>query len=144
MPTQVKFNNATLRQYNGNGVDYDTDTIKIALLTSSFTPAADTQVFFSEVNTNEVSGTNYTAGGAAIANMSVSKSTTTVTITGDNVSWSQSGTGFSNARYAVVYKDTGTPATSPLISYADFGANVGNTTGDLEVRIAGTGLIRVS
>jgi hypothetical protein len=30
---------------------------------------------------------------------------------------------FTNGRYAIIYKDTGSAATSPLMGYIDFGAN---------------------
>lgn len=51
-------------------VDLDTDTLKIMLLTSSYTPdpAHDYQADL----TNEVTGDGYTAGGATLAGVSVS------------------------------------------------------------------------
>lgn len=47
-------------------VDYLTDTIKVMLTTSTYTPNADTHDYKDDV-TNEVTGTGYTAGGATLA-----------------------------------------------------------------------------
>lgn len=47
-------------------IDLDTDTLKVALTTSSYTPAPDTHDFFNDI-TNELStGSGYTAGGATL------------------------------------------------------------------------------
>lgn len=117
-------------------VDWDdnaTTTVKMALLTSAYTPAVDTHDFWDDVSANEVSGTNYTAGGNAVGNKTASApSSGVVTVDADDpATWAESGTGFSNARYAILYKDTGTPATSVLVAYYDLGSDQGNTTGDL-------------
>lgn len=132
MASVSKYNTAALNQYNGSAVNYTADTIKVALVTSSYTPSA-TDTFFSTPAANEVSGTNYTAGGATIGSISATQSSGTVTVSGNNVSWSQSGTGFSTARYAIIYKSTGTNSTSPLIGWIDLGGNVGNVSGTLTV-----------
>lgn len=59
------YRKADLAAYNKE-IDWDTDTIKISLHTSSYTPNLDTHDYFSDV-TNEVSGTGYTSGGATLA-----------------------------------------------------------------------------
>jgi len=56
---------------SGNApIDWLTDTIKVMLCTSAYTPNADTHVFKSDV-TNEISGTGYTATGVALASPTV-------------------------------------------------------------------------
>lgn len=57
--------NAFLKVFNKE-IDWDSDTIKLMLLTSSHTPNLDTHAYKSDL-TNEVSGTGYTAGGATLA-----------------------------------------------------------------------------
>lgn len=47
-------------------IDFDSDTLKVMLTTSSYTPNLDTDIYKSSV-TNEVTGTGYTAGGATLA-----------------------------------------------------------------------------
>src|SRR5690242_11712827 len=97
----------------GTLFDWDTDTIKVAILTSAYTPNQDTDDFWNDVSANEASATGYTAGGAALANKSVTYDTATnqVRLDADDVTWTSAVTG----RYLVVYKDTGTASTSPLL-----------------------------
>ena len=106
--------------FKGN-VDYDTDTIKVVLLTSAYTPAK-THKKRSDL-TNEVTGTGYTAGGA----------TATITVTQDDAnsrvdmslgsaSWPSSTI---TARYAAYYKSRGGAATADeLIAINDFGSDI--------------------
>jgi len=122
-------------------INLKTDTIKIALVTSSYTPNIDSHDFFDDV-TNEVVGTGYTAGG----------NTLTVTTSQDNTdnegvfdaadtSWSTSTI---TARGAVIYKSTGTASTSPLICYIDFGLNVVSLAGTFAITFAAEGIINLN
>ncbi len=113
---------------NGDAVvDFNTDTTKIALTTASYVPSATTHNFFDDI-TNEVTGTNYTAGGATITTPAITETGGEVSFTGDNITFAYSPAGFTNARYAVLYKDSGTPATSPLIGYYDLATDQSNAT----------------
>lgn len=82
----------------------------------------DAHDFFDDI-TNEVSGTGYTAGGATLANPSVTQGNTNNRsyFDADDVSWASAT--ITNARYAIIYKSTGTAGTSALIGYVDLGAN---------------------
>lgn len=101
--------------------DFTTHTIKIMLTTNSYTPDRDTHEFKSSV-TNEVTGTNYTAGGATLSGLSWTYDSTNdwCVLTCNPPVWS---TATFTARRAVIYRDTGSAATSPLLSYVDFGAD---------------------
>lgn len=44
-----------------------TTTVKCGLLTASYTPSLNVDAFWSDINTNETTGTGYSAGGIAIA-----------------------------------------------------------------------------
>ena len=123
-------------------IDLDTDTIKVALVTSSYTPNQDTHDFFNDV-TNEVSGTGYTAGGATIANDSVSVDNTDNegVYDGDDVTWSSSTI---TARGAVIYKSTGTASTSPLIAYLDFGSDQSSSSGDFTIQWNSEGILNLN
>jgi hypothetical protein len=106
---------------NGKNIDLDTDTIKVALCTSTYAPSIDNHDYFDDV-TNEVSATGYTAGGATLT-LTVTKNTTNdmaVVTASASTTWAASSI---TARYAVIYKNTGDPATSPLICYVDFDGN---------------------
>ena len=103
-------------------LDVDSDTWKTALQTSTFTPNQDTHDFYNDV-TNEVSSTNYTAGGVAISPL-------TSTYTGATNVWNVDGSDAAwttvtfTMRNAVVYDTTpGTSATDPLLMYVDAGAD---------------------
>lgn len=141
-----KYTKFTLKQYNGSGVDFDTDTIKAALVTSSYTPTQDTDEFFSSVNTYEVSGSGYTAGGSAIANKSVAAAAGVVKFDGDDVVFSENAAGFTNGARVVLYKDTGTASTSPVIAYSDsISPALNNTSGDVTLRWHATdGILKIS
>jgi hypothetical protein len=108
-------------------VDWATDTIKVALTTSSYTPNQDTDVFFSDV-TNEITGTGYTAGGATLGSKSTSydNATNETRLLAGASSWT---TATFTYRYAIVYKSTGVSSTSPLIAYFDTGGNQTVTLG---------------
>lgn len=101
-------------------IDLDSDALKLALTTSSYTPNKDTHDFFNDI-TNEVSGTGYTAGGATLGSVTwtYNSGTDTWTLDAADVSWATST--ITNARYGILYDSTpGTSATNPLIGYIDF------------------------
>lgn len=137
----VIYNNFKKLIMNG-GIDLDTDTIKVALVTSSYTPDQDVHDFFDDV-TNEVSGTGYTAGGATLGS---------VTVTADNTdnegvfdaadtSWT---TATITARAAVIYKSTGTASTSALIAYVDFGSDKVSTAGTFTISWNSEGILNLN
>jgi len=112
-------------------INLASDTIKLALVTSSYTPNIDTHDFWDDVSANESSGTGYTAGGQTLANPVVSTDTTNdkAKFDADDVTWTISSA--LTARYGVLYKSTGTPGTSPLIGYIDFGSTYAISSGTL-------------
>jgi hypothetical protein len=112
-------------------IDFDTDTFKAMLVTSSYTPNKDTHDFRDDV-TNEVSGTGYTAGGVASA-VTVTKDTANdkVTIQLGAVSWASSTI---TARGCVYYKSRGGASSADeLVCYADFGSDVSSSGGTFSV-----------
>lgn len=124
------------------GINWSTDTIKVALATSTYTPDQDAHDFFNDV-TNEVVGTGYTAGGATLASKTVNYTAGTNTQAFDaaDVAWTTSTI---TARYAIIYKSTGTGSTSPLIGYVDFGADVVSTAGTFAIQWDAAGLFSVT
>lgn len=119
--------------------DLDSDTVKVMLCTSSYTPNQDTHRYKSSV-TNEVSGSGYTAGGATLTSVSATYSASTNTFTFDaaDVSWASSTI---TARYAVFYDDTPAASTAkPLIAYWDFGADVSSSGGPFALTFDAAGI----
>lgn len=144
MATQVKAYSWRKNQENGVAViDWSVagDTIKVMLATSTYTPST-AHDYISDI-TNEVTGTNYTAGGAEITTKSVTESAGKTTVNGDDPSWAQSASGFSNARYAIIYKDTGTASTSPIVTTTTFASDLGNVSGLFTLEFAVTGIFTV-
>lgn len=125
-----------------NTVDFDADTIKVALVTSTYVPDFDAHDFFNDV-TNEVVGTGYTAGGQALANKTVTQDNTgdKGVFDADDVTWANSTL---TARGAILYKDTGVAGTSPLIGYIDFGADKVSTGGPFTISWNAGGIMSVA
>lgn len=134
--------NSFKKKIMDGSIDLDTDTIKVALVTSSYTPDQDAHDFFNDV-TNEVSATGYTAGGATLANKAVTQDNTDNegVFDADDVTWSSSSI---VARGAVIYKDTGSAATSPLIAYIDFGSDQTSSSGDFTISWNSEGIINLT
>jgi len=107
-------------------IDFDTDTFKVMLVSSAYSPNKDTDLKRSAV-TNEVSGTGYTAGGVTSA-CTVTKDTANdrVTLSFAAVNWASSSI---TARAAVIYKSRGGLASADeLVCYVDFGADVSSSS----------------
>lgn len=134
--------NAFKRRIMDGSIDLDTDTIKVALVTSAYTPDQDAHDFFDDV-TNEVSGTGYSAGGATLANKAVTADNTDNegVFDADDASWSTSTI---TARAAVVYKSTGTASTSNLICYIDFGSDKISTAGTFTIAWNSEGIVNLA
>lgn len=140
--TSKYYGKAFLSAFNKQ-IDWDSDTIKVMLCTSSYTPDQDTHQYKSDI-TNEISGTGYTAAGATLTSTTSTYTggTNVIALDAADVSWTGSTL---TARYAVVYDATpGTDATRPLISYVDFGVDVSTTAGTLTVTWDSAGVCTVT
>lgn len=116
-----------------------TDTLKVALCTSSYTPNQDTDEVFTDV-THEVTGTGYTAGGKTLTGVTITYTagTNTVAIHCDDITWA---TATITARIAVFYKSTGTGSTSQLIGWQDAGADQSSSGGNFVFAVASGGFV---
>lgn len=125
------YGNGLLKLVTG-AVDLDTDTFKILLTTSAYTPNQDTHDFRDDV-TNEVSGTGYSAGGATLSGVSVTYDSGTNEV---RVSWTDPAwtTSTITARTAVIYKSRGGAASADeLIAYCTEASDVTSTAGTFTV-----------
>jgi hypothetical protein len=108
-----------------SAVNWSSDTIKVRLVSSAYTPDQDAHQFLSSVPTGV--GTDQTLGSKTNA---YDSSTNTIAFdAADAVFTALTGT----FRYAVIYKDTGTGSTSPLVCYVDFGLDTTASAQDLTV-----------
>lgn len=143
MASSAKLYGLALQSAFNKEIDWDTDTIKVMLCTSSYTPDQDTHRYKSSV-TNEVTGTGYTSGGATLTSATATYNTGTNVLMLDaaDTAWTSSTI---TARYAVIYDATpGTDATRPLIAFVDFGADVSTTAGTFTLTYDGAGLVTVT
>ena len=105
--------------------DMDTDTIKIALYTSSATLDATTTAY---TTSNEVSGTGYTAGGVTLTGATIGTSGTTAYVDYDDPEWT---TASFTARGALIYNDT--TAGDNSIAVLDFGGDFTVSSGTFRI-----------
>tara|TARA_R110001599_G_scaffold23686_1_gene86481 strand:- start:147 stop:578 length:432 start_codon:yes stop_codon:yes gene_type:complete len=115
-------------------------TFKIALYTSSASLGATTTAY---ANTNEVSGTNYTAGGNTLSiSANPAASGTTAFLDFADTTWSNATI---TARGALIYKSGG---SNPAVAVLDFGADKTSTAGDFTVQFpaadASNAIVRIA
>jgi hypothetical protein len=125
-------------------VDWDSDTIKVALLTSSYTPNQDTHDYLDDVSSYEVTGTGYSTGGQTLGSKTLTydSANNVIILDAADVTWSSSTI---TARYAVVYDDSGaTSASKALIGYVDFSSDQSSTNGNFTITWDSTGIVRVT
>lgn len=126
-----------------SGVDLVALTTKCMIVAAGYTPDQNLHDFRDDLGANEVSGTNYTAGGNTCANPIVTMSAAGfVTMDYDDPAvWLQSGAGFTTARRLIFYIARGGAASvDELVAYSnDFGSDKGNVTGDFTVVINASG-----
>ncbi|MBI4092282.1 MAG: hypothetical protein HY427_03715 [Candidatus Levybacteria bacterium] len=116
-------------------IDLEADTIKVALYNSSHAFTATDNVY---TTTNEITGTGYTAGGAALAGKAVTQAATTKWDAND-ISWT---TATFTVAHGVIYDDT--HATNDLIASIDFGGNQTVTTGTFTIQWHADGIITLA
>jgi len=116
------------------------NSFKIALYTSSATLAATTTAYSA---TNEVSGTGYTAAGAALTNVTPTTSSTTAYTDFSDVTWSTSTI---TANGAVIYNDSA--SGDPAVCVLAFGGDKSSTSGDFTIQFptadASNAIIRIA
>ena len=101
------------------------DAFKIALFLSAATLGASTTAYSA---TNEASGTGYTAGGAALTNVTPTLSGTTALTDFADVTWSTSTI---TARGCLIYNSTD---SNKAVSTHDFGADKSSSGGDFTIQ----------
>lgn len=123
--------------------DTVTYTVKVAIVTNAYTPDQSLHDFWNDVSPNEVSGTGYTAGGNSCANPTITLSGAgLITFDADDpATWSQDAGGFTNGRRFILYYDSGTASTSPVVAYSDAEASdFGNVDGPVTLTLDAAGI----
>ena len=134
--------------HNGSGGGTTTttgtgNTFKIALYTSSSTMAASTTAY---TTTNEVSGTNYSAGGNSLTNVDPSTSGTTALTDFADSTWSDATI---TANGALIYNSSTTAGSANrAVVVLAFGGDKTSTAGDFTITFpaadASNAIIRIA
>lgn len=106
------------------GHNLASDTIKIALYTSSATINATTTAYST---TNEVTGTGYTAGGVTLTTQTVATTGTTAYFDADDPEWTSASF---TARGALIYNSTN---ADKAIAVLDFGGDFTVSSGTFRI-----------
>lgn len=143
MGTLTLFNQFTGKQNNGNPIDLDTADIRVSIHTNTYVPS-QAHAFFSDV-TNEVAGTNYTAGGTQITGVTLALDGNIWEWIFNDIVWAQSGAGFSTGRHYVLREFNAAPGSSKLIGYMTETGDFGNVAGPLTFDVSAvTGALNVT
>lgn len=119
-------------------IDLDLETHKLALFSNSITPnfTTDTAYAVAPYNANEVTGTNWAAGGPALTGTTVTGTSGTVVFDATDVS--VASTTLSAARAALIYADA--LAGNNAILLVDFTADYSTTNGTFAITWAAGGI----
>lgn len=100
-----------IERFLKGSIAFNSDTIKVALLDAGFyTPSMSVDEFYSDISGSAVVGTPVAlASKTTAAGVADAADSTLTAVTGATV------------EYVLIYKDTGTPSTSPLIALYDTG-----------------------
>lgn len=128
-------------------IDLDSSTVVITLHGSSYTPSNDTHATWADVSASQFStGGNYTAGGQALANITVTRTGSTVKFDADDVTWSN--VTLANVRYAIATVRAGASlaSTDLLLGYCDVevGGSLSPSNGNLAITWNANGLFQTS
>ena len=125
--------------------DLDTDTIKIALIKDTPTGTYNKSTTnYSDVtgDSDEVTGTGYTAGGNTLTSPAISLDGDTAIVDFANTTWS---TATISADGCIIYNSS---ASNAAIAVIDFGGTVTSTAGDFTVSFptadASNAIIRIA
>ena len=112
-----------------------TGTLKLAFMATTYTPNEETHQYWSDVSSSIASGTTtQTVSGTAV---NIDTTNDRVEIDCDNVTETPVTT---TTNKVVLFMDTGTPATSPLILCADINSTLPPVNDDLTLTVNEEGL----
>lgn len=151
--TLVVFSDFMTAFLEGN-MNLETAAVKVALVSDSqatWTKATADPRWgaggATNLSTNEVTGTNYTAGGNAAANPSVIEAGDVVTYDADDpATWLQHASGPTNIKTAVIYIDD---ANDYAVGFVDMTADGGTTAisladGDITLSFGASGIFTIA
>lgn len=128
----------------GNKIhDMDGDTLKLALITTATTPAKTTAAPHyggtgtTDMSTNAVGTATAWTGPVTLASTSWSLTSNDVIFKADDVVIAQDASGFTNARWGIIFNDT--DANKRCLGYIDLGSDRSIVSGSLTIDFQGSG-----
>lgn len=122
-----------------NAIKMSTDTFKVMLLLSTYTPSS-THYRKADVSAHEHAASgNYSTGGATLGSVTWTESGGTVTFDAADTSWTSATI---TARYAQIYSDTA--SNDELVALIDFGADKSVSSGTFTISWHANGIIQVT
>lgn len=143
MAASTKVYGLALKSLAEGKINFIGGTVKAMLCTSAYVPNQDTHQFKSDVTGELPTANGYTLRGVTLGSKTdnYDAATNILSLDAADPSWPASTI---TARYLVFYVDTGTDATSPLISYVDFGADTSSTNAAFTYQIPATGIAKLT
>lgn len=118
------------------------DTFKLAIVDDTITPAVDdTTPTYSDYSANEVSGTNYPAGGITITSQTWTLVSGVPTFDFANITIAQSGSGFSDGYWGILYNTSS--GSGEAVLFIDLGGPVGNVSEPLYINVHPTAMFQL-
>ncbi len=124
-----------------SGESLEAEDNRVTLISDSATPNFDTMDFWDDLVANEVTGTNWSAGGVALTGTEVTLSSGVLTFDATDVS--VASTTISNAMASVLRFNVGANATDQLVLLHDFVTAVSSSNGTFAINWAAGGLATI-
>lgn len=137
------YGNGLLHLLDGS-VIWGSDDVYLALASSSYTPDIDAHDFWNDVTANEVTGTNWSAGGVQADGETLSLVGASDRVEFDITDESTATVTLSDGKHLIVYTRTpGTDATRELIGYATFDTALAPAGGTLLLDFSANGFVYI-
>lgn len=111
-------------------VDLNADTLKLILLKTGFTPdttSSTIQEHLDDISSSEVGTATAYTGPITLGTVTVTETGGLTKFDAEDITIAIDAGGFSDATHFAIFKDTGTPSTSPLMCIGDLGSARDNT-----------------
>jgi hypothetical protein len=137
MASTTIFTKLKLAQVNGTPINYASDTLVMLLVVAGSAAPVTTKTGSQYIS--DVTGSNAEVTGTGYARQTLTSVTVAYDGTATNqvdfshamITFAQNAAGFTNGRYCVVAKSTGTDSTSQVVYVYDPGTTLSAQTGDV-------------
>ena len=142
--TPYWFGNGLLNVLKGN-IDMDSDTFKLSLHTSTYTPDQDAHDYRNDLTNEVANGNGYTTGGLALSSLALTYDSSTNQVRWDVADPSWTFTASPTWRWGVISKIRGGASSADeLLCWIDFGGAQTVTAGTFTIQFAATGVLKTT